>query len=71
MDIDELCDKNNKESLYSLLGKSHNAYPPMFIRRFQQVVHGRDIDYVEICTVHAAFFIFWGGRDLMVSDLAL
>ena len=49
MDIDELCDKNNKDSLYSLLGKSYNAYPPMFIRRFQQVVYGRDIDYVEIC----------------------
>ena len=49
MDIDELCDKKNEKNLLYLLGKSNKAYPPMFVRRFEQVVYGRDINYVEIC----------------------
>ena len=49
MNIYELCNKNDKESLFSLLGESDNAYPPIFIRRFEQAVYGKDINYDEIC----------------------
>ena len=53
-DIEVLCNKNNRDNplaqaFSSSLGKSPNAYPPMFIRRFEQVVDGRDIGEESIC----------------------
>ena len=49
MDSEELCNYKNEKDLYSLLGKSDLAYPPKFIRTFEQVVYGYDIGYDEIC----------------------
>ena len=53
-DIEVLCNKNNRDNplaqaFSSSLGSSPNAYPPMFIRRFEQVVYGRDIGEESIC----------------------
>ena len=52
-DIDVLCNKNNEdplaESFSSSLGKNPNAYPPKFIRRFEQVVYGKEINDHDIC----------------------
>ena len=52
-DIDVLCNENNDEplakALYTSLGENHNANPPLFIRRFEQVVYGKDIGSEEIC----------------------
>ena len=52
-DIDVLCNKNNDEplakALHFSLGEDPNAYPPKFIRRFEQVVYGKDIGDEEIC----------------------
>ena len=49
-----MCNKNNKDdqlaqALSSSLGADPNAYPPMFIRRFEQVVYGKDIGEESIC----------------------
>ena len=52
-DIDVLCDKNSNDplaqSFYFSLGKNPNAYPPIFIRRFEQVVYGKEINLDDIC----------------------
>ena len=52
-DIDVLCDKNNNdplaESFFASLGNNANAYPPKFIRRFEQVVYGKEINSNDIC----------------------
>ena len=53
-DINVLCNKNNKDDQLAQafsfsLGKDSNAYPPMFIRRFEQVVYGKDIGEESIC----------------------
>ena len=52
-DIDILCNENNGDpiakSFYNSLGKDPNAYPPKFIRRFEQVVYGKDINFEDIC----------------------
>ena len=48
-----LCNPNNKDSLAQALnqylGKNDMAYPPKFIRRFEQVVYDRDIGEDKIC----------------------
>ena len=52
-DIDILCNKNNDDplakSFYNALGNNPNAYPPLFIRRFEQVVNGKDVSFEDIC----------------------
>ena len=52
-DIDVLCNENNDEplakALHTSLGENPNANPPLFIRRFEQVVYGKDIGSEEIC----------------------
>ena len=52
-DIDVIFnEKNDKplaKALYTSLGENPNANPPLFIRRFEQVVYGKDIGSEEIC----------------------
>ena len=52
-DIDVLCNKNNNDNPLAMAFSSHlassNAYPPMFVRRFEQAVYESDIGQDSIC----------------------
>ena len=52
-DIDVLCNKNNNDNPLAMAFSSHlassNAYPPMFVRRFEQVLYESDIGQDSIC----------------------
>ena len=46
IDAEAMC----KDSQYKkYLSSNKNGYPPMFIRRYEQVIYGKDIDNDAIC----------------------